>query len=301
VTSLTYALVTPACNEADHLPRLAKAVASQTVPPSAWIVVDDGSTDGTAEVAEGFTAKIRGLRVMDAPQDTRPEWTAIPSGRRAGRDVIAFQVGVECLHPLPDVIVKLDADVAFPPGFFERLLLEFERHPRLGIASGTCLERVDGVWTERHVTGAHVWGATRAYRRECLDAVFPLELRLGWDGVDLLRAELAGWTTRTLTDVPFEHHRREGLREGSRGRAWLAQGWSAWYIGYRPTYLLARALHHVRRDPSAIALVVGYLNSALRREDRYPNPAVRAVLRRKQRLRALPLRAREASGRHGSV
>jgi biofilm PGA synthesis N-glycosyltransferase PgaC len=296
VTALTYALVTPAHNELEHLPRLMRAVSAQTVLPSAWIVVDDGSTDGMRPVADQMAGRVPWLRVMDAPKDVRPEWSQIPSGRRAGRDVIAFQAGVDSLAELPDIVVKLDADVAFAPDYFERLLSEFARDPQLGVASGTCLELKDGVWSERHVTAGHVWGATRAYRRECLPAVLPLEIRLGWDGVDLLRAALAGWATRTLCDIPFEHHRPEGAREGSAFHAWLAQGWSAWYMGYRPSYLLVRALHHGRRDPSAVGLLIGYLNSAVRREERYPDAPVRAILRQRQRLRTLPRRGREAAG-----
>lgn len=296
MTTLTYALVTPAQNELEHLPRLGKAVSAQTVQPSAWVVVDDGSTDGMRSAADQMAGELPWMHVMDAPKDTRPEWAEIPSGRRAGRDVIAFQAGVDALMELPDVVVKLDADVAFAPDFFERLLSEFEHDVELGVASGICLEQQAGIWRERHVTAGHVWGATRAYRRDCLTAVLPLEIRLGWDGVDLLRAELAGWATRTLCDLPFQHYRPEGMREGSAFRAWLAQGWSAWYMGYRPSYLVVRTLHHARRDPSALALLIGFLNSAFRREERYPDAAVRAVLRRKQRLRELPRRGREATG-----
>jgi poly-beta-1,6-N-acetyl-D-glucosamine synthase len=296
VSPLTYGLVTPAHDELEHLPRLVDAVTAQHVLPCAWIVVDDASTDGMRAVVDEL-AKLRPwMSVMDAPRDTRTEWSGIPSGRRAGRDVIAFQAGVEALGHLPDVIVKLDADVSFGPDFFERLLSELEHDPKLGVVSGICLEQTDGVWIERHVTVGHVWGATRTYRRACLEAVLPLDLRLGWDGVDLLRAEIAGWTTRTLCDVPFHHHRAEGIREGSSFRAWLAQGWSAWYMGYRPTYLLVRTLHHARRDVGAFALLVGYLNSAVRREERYADPAVRILLRRKQRLRDLWRRGREATG-----
>jgi biofilm PGA synthesis N-glycosyltransferase PgaC len=223
----SYALVTPARDEAEHLPRLAEAVAAQTVAPTLWVVVDDGSTDGTRAFVEQLAGDSKLIRMIVAPRDARSEWNAVPSGRRSGRDVIAFQAGVESLGALPDLVVKLDADISFECDFFERVLEQFARDPRLGIASGTCFERVNGAWTQRHVTEAHVWGATQVYRRECLDAVFPLELRLGWDGIDLLRAELAGWRTRTLIDVPFRHHRLEGVREGSRANSWLAEGWCA--------------------------------------------------------------------------
>jgi glycosyltransferase involved in cell wall biosynthesis len=289
---VTFALVTPARDEAEHLPRLARAVAAQTRRPDAWVIVDDASSDGTHDVAAELAREHAWVSVLGSPAEP-PE---VPSGRRAGRDVVAFETGVAALDPLPDVVVKLDADVSFAPGFFEEFLRGFEEDETLGIASARLLEPVGGVWTERHAAAGHVWGAVRGYRSACLAHVSPLERRLGWDGIDLLLAELGGWATRILRGTLFFHHRPEGVREGTRMRAWAAQGWSAWYMGYRPSYLVARAAHQAIRDPAALGLIGGYVRSALAREPRYPEPAVREALRRRQRLRSLPLRLREARG-----
>jgi len=294
---LSYALVTPARDEADHLPRLARSVAAQTVLPDAWVIVDDESADGTRAVAQQLADEHPWVRVLDGPTLTSVESGPIASGRRVGRDAVAFEAGVASLDPLPDVVVKVDADVSFAPDFLEKLLSAFQHQASLGIVGGTCLERVGGDWTERHVTGAHVWGAARAYRRACLENVLPLERRLSWDGIDLLQADLAGWCTQTLRHAPFRHHRTEGARDGARVRVWCAQGWSAWYMGYRPTYVIARALHWAWRDPAALALLWGYARSALVRDARHPEAAVREALRENQRLRSLPLRLREALGR----
>jgi glycosyltransferase involved in cell wall biosynthesis len=294
---LSYALVTPARDEAEHLPRLARAVAAQTVLPDVWVIVDDGSVDRTRAVAQRLAAEHPWVRVLDGPPPTPVASDPIAFGRRAGRDAVAFEAGVASLDPLPDVVVKVDADVSFGPDFLETLLDAFRQHASLGIVGGTCLEQIGGAWTERHVTGAHVWGAARAYRRGCLESVLPLEKRLSWDGIDLLQADLAGWQTRTLRHAPFRHHRTEGARDGTRARARYAQGWSAWYMGYRPTYVIARALHWAWRDPAALALLVGYVRAALARDARHPEPAVRDALRENQRLRSLPLRLREAMGR----
>ena len=132
---------------------------------------------------------------------------------------------------------------------------------------------------QRHVTGTTVWGAARAYRRECLDDVLPLEERMAWDGIDEMKAHAAGWHTKTLTDLPFRHHREEGERDGSRRRARTAQGRAAHYIGYRPSYLVLRSLHHARREPSALFMIWGYTVALVRREPQIADPAVRAQLR----------------------
>ncbi|HET8952338.1 MAG TPA: hypothetical protein VFN44_17580, partial [Solirubrobacteraceae bacterium] len=198
----------------------------------------------------------------------------------------------------PPFVVSMDADISFEPDFFERLLGEFAADERLGIASGSGWEISNGVWKQRHLTGSTVWGAARAYRRACLEDVLPFEERLGWDGIDEFKANARGWTTRTVVDIPFHHHRPEGARDGS-WRMRVDQGKAAHYVGYRPWYLALRALHHARRQPSALALLWGYV-SVVGRSDRLPDPAARAYVRRQQSLRNVPLRAREVLGRRAA-
>ena len=180
--------------------------------------------------------------------------------------------------------------------YFERLLATFEREPSLGIASGSAWELSDGVWSQRFVTGGTVWGATRAYRRPCLTSVLPLEERHGWDGIDQLKARARGWETKTLTDLPFRHHRVEGSEDGSSWAHWLANGDTAYFMGYRAWYLVARTLHRARRDPAAIGLIAGYAVAAARRSPRLEDPQARAVLRGDQSLRRILRRRREALG-----
>jgi glycosyltransferase involved in cell wall biosynthesis len=284
-----YALITPARNEAANLERLAPCVVAQTVTPEAWVIVDDGSDDGTAALAAALATRHPWIHVMPAPT---ADGTLV-DGRRQGRDVIAFHAGLASLGAIPDFVVKLDADVSFAPDFFARMLGEFDADPRLGVAGGTCYEQENGRWLEYRVTGDHVRGATRAYRWECLQDVSPLEQRIGWEAVDEARAALNGWHTRTLPDLGFYHHRRLGGRDGAR-RAWVAQGHLAHYLGYRVSFMLLKLLWRLRREPAAVAMLWGYAEAAVRREERFPEEDVRAFLRRKQRIRALPLRLREA-------
>lgn len=285
--ALAYALVTPVRNEEANLRRLSECVLAQSVLPKAWAIVDSGSTDRTLEIANELSSSREWVRVLEAPE---------PEQIRGAPIVRAVLAGLEVLRPWPDVVVKLDADVSFDPTHFEHLLAHFAADPRLGIASSLCLEEEAGEWRATYSTRSHARGAVRAYRRACLTDVMPLEQRLGWDGIDELKAAVRGWRTATVYDTAFFHHRKLGEREGAYGR-WHRQGEMAHYLGYRPSYLVVRALYRARREPSALAMVAGYLGAAIRRRPRYPDSEVRAWLRREQSLRRLRTRAREALGR----
>jgi poly-beta-1,6-N-acetyl-D-glucosamine synthase len=286
----SYAVVTPARDEADNLRRLASSLALQSVLPTRWVIVDDGSTDETPQVIRELEKAHDWIRGMEG----RP----LPHIERGGPIVRAFQIGLGSLVGVdPDVVVKVDADVSFDNDYFERLLGEFSRDGRLGIASGAAWELQGGTWVRQHMTGDSVWGAARAYRRACLDAVLPLEERMGWDGIDAYKALLAGWSTRTIEDLPFRHHRLEGERDGARRRAWAAQGRASYFMGYRFPYLAARALHRSAEERAALAMVPAYLAAWARREPRCADEGVRALIRREQGLLSLPARIREARKR----
>ena len=290
---LTYAVVTPAHNEAGHLRQLAVSMRSQSMAPSEWMIVDNGSTDGTARAASEIVDATPWVRSIYLPKDD-----AAPRGAPVVR---AFHAGLEALGVRTDVVVKLDADVTFEGDFFERILAAFEDDPQLGITGGLCLEQdASGAWKPSHVTRGHVRGATRAYRADCLRDVLPLEERMGWDGIDELRARVVGWETRSLDTLPFRHHRTLGAREG-RWTMWTGQGRMAHYMGYRPSYLAARSLYRSLREPRAIAMLWGFGAAAVRREPRYHDPAVRNYLRRQQRFRSLPTRVLEVLGRRPFV
>lgn len=284
---LRYAVVTPVRNEADNLQRLAGSLAGQRATPVSWLVVDTGSTDDTVSIAMSLTASMPFMRVERAPIN-------VPRSQRGAPVVHAFEHGLALLGNDIEIVVKVDADVSFEPDYFARLLEAFQRDPSLGIVSGAA-EEFDGAdWTLRLNTGNSVWGAARAYRRECLAQISPLEQSMGWDGIDEIKAQLRGWRTRTLAELRFRHHRLEGERDGRRWRGWAARGRASRYMGYRWWYVVLRSLHHARRERAALALIWGYLAAMVRRESVCADAAVRAHLRGGQSVGNLLERRRQA-------
>ena len=292
--TLTYAAITPARDEAENLTRLASCLLEQTVRPREWIVVDDGSVDGSRELVAQLSTQHSWIRTTSSP-GVVTHGGPLQAGRVGGRDVVAFKRGIADLRVSPDVLFKLDADVSFEADFFERLLDAFAADPKLGIAGGECLELEQGEWRLQNVTGGHVRGATRGYRRECLDAVSPLAEQLGWDGIDAVKARLAGWETRSVVGIRFRHHRRVGERDGA-WNSYESQGAAARFMGYRMSYLVFRSLFRTTRDVRSLGMITGWAKAARRSEPRYPDPAVREYVRSQQRATRLPRRALDALG-----
>ena len=140
----------------------------------------------------------------------------------------------------------------------------------------------------------HVRGAVRAYRRECLAAIGPLEPTVGWDSADELKASAIGWQTETLSGVAFRHHRPLGARDGQRWTRARRQGRASHYLGYRSWYLTLRALRRSLDDPAAVAMLWGFLEATIRRHPRHPDADVRREARRRQSPTQLPARLGEA-------
>jgi glycosyltransferase involved in cell wall biosynthesis len=282
---LSYAIITPARNERDNLERLAASVVAQTHRPARWMIVDDGSDDGMDVVAAELARRHDWIGTVGTGENS----AGLAHGRRKGRDLLAFRRGLAALPAPVDVFVKVDADTSFAPDYFAALLERFAEQPDLGIAGGSCYELDDGRWERMKVAGSHPRGASRAYRWALLDDVNALEPELGWDGVDEVMAELRGYRTAGFTDLGFRHHRKVGERDG-RLRAGAALGRQAWYMGYRPTYLLLRALYRARENAASLAMVWGYSWAAASGAPQCRVPQVTDRIREGQRLRIVARR-----------
>jgi poly-beta-1,6-N-acetyl-D-glucosamine synthase len=278
---MRYAVVTPARNERHNLPRLAESLLAQEQRPARWVVVDDGSDDGTAELAASLAREHPWIQLL--PTGAASDG-ALVDGRREGRDLLAFRAGLAAIGEDVDLIVKLDADLSFAPDYFRLLIERFAADPRLGIASGVCTELRGDDWEVCPIGDGWAWCASRAYRREVLDTVLELEPRTGWDALDLVKAQLRGYRTTTFYDLPFRHHRQWGGRERGRLRAYALEGQACWYMRYRPTYLLLRTAYRGRREPAAVGLVLGYLGGAFARVPTCRDREVIPEMRERQRL-----------------
>lgn len=275
----SYVIITPVRDEVENLRRLAESVLRQSHPPDEWVIVDNGSKDGTAAFVEALSDSHSFIR------GTASEATAVAE---PGAPIVrAFEAGLEAVRQRTDLVVKVDADVSFAPDHFERLSAAFDADKNLGIAGSVCLEKRGDVWSEVTAAAGHVRGAVRAYRRCCLEELLPLERGLGWDTVDEQRAAMAGWRTGVVGGAEFFHHRAVGARDGKPWARARRQGSASHYLGYRLWYIVLRAVRRSLDDLAALAMIVGYAEAAVRRRPRHPDRALRKRIRRQQSLTGL--------------
>ena len=221
----TYAVVTPVRDEADHFARTAESIVSQTHRPQQWVVVDDGSTDGTREVAERYAAAHDWIDVISAE--------GAHERARGAPIVRAFQRGCDALREQPEVVVKLDGDLFLPPHYFEWVAETFARDPRAGIVGGVALIPEDGRWVPERGNVLNVNGVAKAYRVACLDEIGGLRPSMGWDGIDEYGARARGWHVRVLTELTLLHYRPRGSKQNPLKARW-EEGRGNAYMGYLP-------------------------------------------------------------------
>jgi glycosyltransferase involved in cell wall biosynthesis len=270
-------IVLVACflDEERNLPALLESIAAQTRPPDRLLLVDDGSTDGSPSVADAFAREhpyATALRrpVRDAGAD-----------RLAGANELrAFTWALGTLSEPWDVAGKLDADLRLDPTTLASLESRFAAEPRLGIA-GPPLRSIDDV--AYHTRTEHVEGATKFYRRECLDEIGPLPPILGWDTIDEIRARMHGWSTDGAVGAPVLHLRPMGAHDGM-ARAYRRWGACAYGYGEHPLHVALIALRRMRERPRVVggaSYFAGWALAGVRRAPR-AEPELRAYAQRDQ-------------------
>jgi len=274
-----FAVITPARDEAAHIVHTIASMAAQTRLPVEWVIVDDGSTDATAEILA--TAAVRHPWIHVCRRSDR--------GRRLpGVGVMqAVSEGLRALNTRDwEFLVKLDADLSFEPDYFARCLKHFAADSRLGIGGGVvCHRSGDAVVAEgRGDPPFHVRGATKIYRQACWNDIGGFFAQTGWDTIDEVKANMLGWRTRTFAELRLMQHRVTGGAEGPWRDA-IKNGRANYITGYHPAFMLCKCLRRFLRQPRSIAaagLAWGYFGSYFRPVSRVPDADLIRYVREQQ-------------------
>jgi biofilm PGA synthesis N-glycosyltransferase PgaC len=278
----TYVLITPARNEAKFIELTIKSVVGQQVRPVKWVIVSDGSTDGTDAIVSKYAAENPWIELIRMPERRERHF--------AGK-VYAFNAGYARMKDVGyQAIGSLDGDISFDEEYFSFLLRKLAEDPTLGLVGTPFKEDSNQVYDYRFVSIEHVSGACQLFRRACFEEIggyVPVKGG-GVDHIAVITARMKGWKTRTFTDKVCLHHREIGSAQHGALMARFRVGALDYALGGHPVWELFRTVYQMTKRPfflGGLVLGTGYLWALVRRAERPVSDELVTFRRREQMAR----------------
>jgi glycosyltransferase involved in cell wall biosynthesis len=282
MTPPKYVLITPARNEAEFIELTLKSVISQTVRPLKWVIVSDGSTDGTDEIVSKYLADNPWIELVRMPER---------SERNFAGKVLAFNAGYAKVEEMRfDAVGNVDADASFDEDYFAFLLQKLAANDSLGLIGTAFRETSQGFYDYRFVSIEHVTGICQLFRRQCFEDIGGYTPVKGGaiDRIANIAARMKGWKTRTFTEKMYLHHRAMGTAQQSLLRARFKDGAKDYSVGSHPLWELFRTVYQMRNAPfiiGGLTLLLGYTWSFVRGVRRPVSEEMTRFVRREQMQR----------------
>jgi biofilm PGA synthesis N-glycosyltransferase PgaC len=277
IQSTKYVIVTPVRDEEKYIVTTVQSVASQTILPTEWIIVNDGSSDRTGDILDRYAVQFPWIRVIHR----------VNRGfRKSGGGVVeAFYDGYRAIRPDDwEFVVKLDGDLTLSPDYFEKCFEHFNEQPKLGIGGGTICHEVGSELKVEPNPKFHVRGATKIYRRACWEAIGGLWSAPGWDTIDEAKANMLGWKSDTFGELRLVHHRTTGSADGLL-RDRIKHGLACYICGYHPLFLAVSCLYRIVQKPYLIgsfAICYGFVKGYVKHVPRVNDAGLIGYLRAQQ-------------------
>ncbi len=277
-----YVIITPGYNEQDYIEYPLKSIVRQTVRPSSWVMVDDGSTDKTADIVKNHAQKHAFIQYYYRRKPEGQDYFA--------SNVFAIMEGWQQIKDLEfDYLAILDADITLPPDYYETIISRMEADPRLGVASGVYENQIDGklhkVLNDRRSTPK----AIMIFRKgvfEQIGGFLPLKYG-GEDTAACVMARMHGWKVWSFPDVKVVHHRPTGVgNAGNIVKVRLNQGRAEWAIGSNWLFVFIKCLKRTFREKpyvlSGLLRWIGFLQGCFSGEKRVVSDDFVAYFRKEQ-------------------
>jgi len=271
-----YVLISAAKDEAEFIGIVLESVARQTVQPALHVVVDDGSKDNTVEIVQEWAKRESFIKLKSREGGVT---------RNFGSKVAAFKAAYDEIKSLDfDFIGCLDADITLPQNYYEWIMSKMEVDPKLGVASGLCLQKRGNDWVKIMTNSRHVPGAMQFFRRECYETIggYQSVTVAGVDSLAEIKARMHGWETKSFTDIHGFHHKPIGSATGGKVRTSYRRGMTDYMLGKHPLYVLLKSIRRLAAPPYGLdsaAHLYGYYSLLFQRRPRDVSEDVRAYVR----------------------
>ena len=197
----SHLVVTPNRDEEEFLPSLISSMCDQTITPTSWIIVDDNSTDSSAEIIHDAMKKhdwIEYIRIDNESQRRRGSHIANLVNRGLSQSNIDW-----------DFFSKIDADMILPKDYFEKIFFSILRES----FTRNCKRLMSHFQTRKKILRKCLWntlGGLKTYKKSCFNEIEGVKEVDGWDGIDNTMAQMNGWETRNFSSISVEHRRITG-------------------------------------------------------------------------------------------
>ena len=279
--SREFVLITPAKNEENLIGITIESVVNQSLRPTQWVIVSDGSTDRTDEIVRTAAATHAWIKLLPLPPRV---------GRNFAAVVHATEAGIrELTTNTYTYIGLLDSDIRLPSDYFERVITQFEKSPQLGLAGGVAIDlghRKDRIPRNQQ----DVPGALQFFRRETFEKLGGLVAipEGGWDALTCARARMMGYETRLIIDLIVDHLKPRNIGEGGFFRRKWQLGIRDYALGYHPLFEFVKCLGRLREPPFIIGACswwIGYVCAVIQRRPRLIPTDLLAFVRAEQKHR----------------
>jgi glycosyltransferase involved in cell wall biosynthesis len=291
---MNYIVITPVRNEERHFAATVASMVAQTIRPRCWVIVNDGSTDKTGEIAERAASEHPWIHVLHRlDRGYRKQGGGVIEAFYDGFGLVTspdFRLAKQDAFPW-NFLVKLDGDLSFAPDYFANCFAHFADDRKLGIGGGRiyCTVKGNEVEDSPGDPSFHVRGATKIYRRACWEAIGGLLVAPGWDTLDELKANMLGWKTCSFKGLKILQLKATGSADGT-WRNWFKNGRANYITGYHPLFMLTKCARRLFLKPigiGAVGLFCGFLSGYLRRVPQVADQQLIGYLRRQQLNRLL--------------
>jgi len=284
--NIKYIIITPAYNEADYISETIESVLAQTVLPSKWIIVDDGSTDGTAGIIKKYESRHNFIHYHQRGRQAEQSYYA--------SNVFATMAGYELVRNLNyDFLAVLDADISLPMDYYEQIFDRFSQDKKLGVASGVYQDLVNGqlrkILNDRRSNPK----AIQVFRKECFEQIggyLPLKYG-GEDTCSCVMARMNGWKSWSFPELCVVHNKPMGTgHAGNMLKIRFRHGLNEYGLATHPLFMLVKSLRRcIKERPfisGGLARIAGFFYGYCLREKRQiPDEMVRFI--RQEQMRRL--------------
>jgi len=218
-------VVSPIKNEEKTISYLLDSILRQTISPRRWLIVDDNSIDKSMDIVSRYIS-CGYIDILNYEQS---------SERKTGGhvvDLVNYGLNYADKQRIEwNILLKIDGDIEIQnDDYFEFILCEFEKYPKLGISSGSVFHYDNN---KKVIETKYLWhtqGQSKFYRRKCLEDIGGLRPWIGWDGIDDILARDMGYDTVVYPQFELRHFYKTRTRKEEGG---IINGLKREAIGYR--------------------------------------------------------------------